>query len=197
MAGSRYRRHLAARRGARVRARIRRRATGALALVAAVVAAFVYPGMWDKPLGDSTHLGAGSAHVIGMLLFAAIAYILVLYLGSLLNRVARLPVLGQINKLLGAVIGLAWAAVFVWVVLFVALYFPLSKDLRSDLGRSALVRVFETPERDRSTRSSRSHCPGSPSRSRTESSAATAFKANMFCVILAKARRRFLDFHPR
>lgn len=119
--------------------------TGALALVAAVAAAFVYPGIWDKPLGEATHLGAGSAHVIGMLIFAAIAYVLVLYLGSLLNRIAKLPVLGLLNKMLGAVIGVAWAAVFVWVVLFVALYFPLSKDLRADLGRSTLVRAFESP----------------------------------------------------
>lgn len=119
--------------------------TGALALVAAVAAPFVYPGMWDKPLGDATHLGEGSAHVIGMLIFAAIAYILILYLGSLLNRIARLPILSIVNRFLGAVIGFAWAAVFVWVVLFVALYFPLSKDLRVDLGRSALVHVFEQP----------------------------------------------------
>lgn len=119
--------------------------TGALALVAAIAAAFVYPGMWDKPLGDFSRLGPGSAHVIGLLIFAAIAYILVLYVGSLLNRIAKLPLLGLVNKALGAVVGLAWAAVFVWVVLFVALYFPLSKDLRSDLGRSALVHVFEGP----------------------------------------------------
>jgi uncharacterized membrane protein required for colicin V production len=38
--------------------------TGALALAAAVVAAFMYPGVWDKPLGDATHLGPGSAHVL-------------------------------------------------------------------------------------------------------------------------------------
>ena len=119
--------------------------TGALALAAAIFAAFVYPGIWDKPLGDATHLGAGSAHVIGMLIFAAIAYVLVLYVGSLLGKVAKLPLLGLVNKILGAAVGFGWAAVFVWVALFVALYFPLSKDLRSDLGRSALVQVFEQP----------------------------------------------------
>jgi membrane protein required for colicin V production len=119
--------------------------TGAVGLFAALVAAFVYPGMWDVPLGDATHLGAGSAHVIGMLVFAAIAYGIVLFLGSLLSRVAKLPILGFFNAILGAAVGLGWSALFVWIVLFVALYFPLSKDLRNDLHRSALVQVFEQP----------------------------------------------------
>lgn len=119
--------------------------TGAVALVAAIVSAFFYPGMWDKPLGDSTHLGAGSAHVIGMLIFAAIAYFVVVYVGGLLGRIARLPVLSQLNRILGAAIGFAWAALFVWIALYIALWFPLSKDLRSDLHRSALVAVFQRP----------------------------------------------------
>jgi uncharacterized membrane protein required for colicin V production len=119
--------------------------TGALALVAAVVAAFAYPGIWDKPLGDATRLGPGSAHVVSMIIFAALAYAAVNFAGGLLARIAKLPLIGFFNAILGAVVGFAWAAAFVWLVLFVALYFPLSKDLRGDLHKSYLVAVFEQP----------------------------------------------------
>jgi membrane protein required for colicin V production len=118
---------------------------GAVALGAAIFAAFVYPGMWDGPLGAWTHLGAGSAHVIGMLAFSGIAYGIVVLIGRFLARVAKLPVLGLVNSILGAVVGLAWSAVFCWLVLFIALYFPLSTDLRKDLGKSHLVAVLEGP----------------------------------------------------
>ncbi len=126
--------------------------TGALALAAAVVAAFLYPGIWDKPLGAATHLGPGSAHVLSMIGFAAIAYAIVNVVGGMLARVAKLPVIGLFNALLGAAVGFAWAALFVWVVLFVALYFPLSKDLRSDLHKSYMVAVFERPNGPLDTR---------------------------------------------
>jgi len=119
--------------------------TGALALAAAIVAAFLYPGIWDKPLGDATHLGPGSAHVLSMIIFAAIAYAAISYIGRLLSRIAKLPVIGLFNAILGALVGFAWAAFFVWVVIFVALWFPLSKDLRADLHKSYLVAVFQQP----------------------------------------------------
>jgi uncharacterized membrane protein required for colicin V production len=118
---------------------------GAVALGVALVAAFVYPGMWDGPLADWTHLGAGSAHVIGMLAFAALAYGIVTVIGRFLSRIAKLPVLGLFNSIFGAVVGLAWSAVFCWLVLFVALYFPLGTDLRKDLGNSHLVALLEAP----------------------------------------------------
>ena len=119
--------------------------TGALALATAVAAAFLYPGTWDKPLGDATHLGPGSAHVISMIACATIVYLAVNFVGAVFARVAKLPVLGFVNAVLGAIVGFAWAVVFVWVVIFVALYFPLSKDLRHDLHASYLVAVFQQP----------------------------------------------------
>ena len=118
---------------------------GAVALGFAIFAAFVYPGMWDGPLADWTHLGPGSAHVIGMLAFAGIAYGIVAVIGRFLSRAAKLPLLGVVNSVLGAVVGFAWSAVFCWLVLFIALYFPLSNDLRTDLGKSHLVAVLQQP----------------------------------------------------
>ncbi len=80
-----------------------------------------------------------------MLLAGAIAYLAVFAIGYVLERVAKLPVLGTINGVLGAVVGLGKALVFIWIVLYVALWFPLSGDFRADLHRSALASVITQP----------------------------------------------------
>jgi membrane protein required for colicin V production len=119
--------------------------TGTVAFAAAVAAAFLYPGMWDGFAQTLTHLGAGSAHVVAMLAYAAVAYAVVLAIGSALGAVAKLPIIGTLNRALGGIVGLVKAIVFVWVVLYVALFFPLSPDLRGDLHNSRLVALFEEP----------------------------------------------------
>ncbi|MBC5810167.1 MAG: CvpA family protein [Candidatus Eremiobacteraeota bacterium] len=119
--------------------------TGVIALVAAIGAAFVYPGIWDGPIENVSRLGPGSSHVIGLLAFAALAYGVVAIAGAALGRIAKLPILGLFNALLGAAVGFLKAAAFVWIVLFIALWFPLSKDFREDLHRSYLVSVFAQP----------------------------------------------------
>ena len=118
---------------------------GAIALAVAVLAAIVYPGMWDGAFADWTHLGPGTAHVLGMLAFAALAYAIVSIIGRILSRIAKLPILGFFNALLGAVVGLAWSAAFCWLALFIALYFPLSPNVRKDLGKSYFVAILEQP----------------------------------------------------
>jgi uncharacterized membrane protein required for colicin V production len=119
--------------------------TGPVAFAAAVAAAFVYPGMWDGFFATLAHLGPGSSHVVAMIVFAGFAYALVFALGAVLGTVAKLPVIGIANGALGGVVGLAKTTVFVWVVLYVALFFPLSHDLRQDLHHSWLVAMFEQP----------------------------------------------------
>jgi uncharacterized membrane protein required for colicin V production len=119
--------------------------SGAVALFVAIVAAFRYQGDWDQWVSAVTHLGPGSAHVVAMSLFASAAYAITVAIGFVLGKIARLPLLGIGNALLGACIGTAKAAVLVWAVLYVALFFPLSPDLRADLHRSVLVGLLTTP----------------------------------------------------
>ncbi len=119
--------------------------TGAVALFAALLAAFYYPGIWDAQVESVTHLGNGSSHIVALLLAGAIAYICVFAIGFVLERAAKLPVLGTVNGALGAVVGLGKSLVFVWVVLYVALWFPLSRDFRADLHRSALAAAITQP----------------------------------------------------
>jgi membrane protein required for colicin V production len=122
--------------------------TGLIALGVAIAAAFFYPGMWDEPVAGFTHLGPGSAHVVGMACFALLAYIVVILIGSALSTVAKLPILNIINAGLGALVGVVKGAILLWLLIFVALYFPLSKDLRADLSRSYIVGWLEKPNGD-------------------------------------------------
>jgi uncharacterized membrane protein required for colicin V production len=118
---------------------------GFIALAAAIWAAIYYPGTLDAPVRAFTHLGEGSAHVVGMVAFAVIVYIALMVISTVLSAVARLPVIGIGNSLAGAAIGAVKALIGTWAVLYVALFFPLPQDVRTDLHNSQLV-AFVTSE---------------------------------------------------
>ena len=63
--------------------------TGFVALACGITAAFVYPGSWDGFARDWFHLGPGSAHVVGMILYGSLVYWLIFGVGFILNRVAN------------------------------------------------------------------------------------------------------------
>jgi membrane protein required for colicin V production len=119
--------------------------SGAIALAASLITPWFYGGIFDKPLQRWLHLGPGSTHVAGMFAVGIATYIAVMLVARALNMVAKLPVLGLGNALAGGAIGVAKAAVALWLLLYVALFFPLSGDIRADLHRSMLVRVLTQP----------------------------------------------------
>jgi uncharacterized membrane protein required for colicin V production len=118
---------------------------GFIALAAAVWAALRYPGTFDADAAKYVHLGDGSAHVVGMIAFAAIVYVALLVISMVLARFAKLPVIGLGNAIGGSAVGIAKALVGVWIVLYVLLFFPLPTDLRGDLHRSSLVGAVTAP----------------------------------------------------
>lgn len=119
---------------------------GAIALFAALVVPFWYNGMFDTALSSFAHLGAGSAHIVGIFVMSLATYIALTLLSWVFNRFARLPVLGTGNAFAGALVGLLKAGVFWWAILYVGLLFPLPGDLRGDLHRSYLVAVLTQPD---------------------------------------------------
>ena len=123
-----------------------RELTGAVALAFGIAAAFRYPGMWDGFIAAHVHVSPGATHIVGMVAYAAVAYAIVLALGSVLSMVAKLPLINIVNALGGAIVGSLKAVVFLWVVLYVALFFPLSAGLRDDLHRSEFVAQLERPD---------------------------------------------------
>jgi len=123
---------------------------GFIALAAAIWAAIHYPGTFDSFFGNTVHLGFGSAHVVGMVVFALIVYVALMVISSVLSRIAKLPVIGLGNGLGGALVGIVKSLVGVWVVLYVLLFFPLTRDIRTDFHNSVLVALVtqENPQID-------------------------------------------------
>ena len=120
---------------------------GFIALVAAIWSAFQYRGALDEPVQRYLGVKPDSAHVVGMIVFAGIVYVVLLVLSGVLSRVARLPIIGVGNAAGGAVIGAIKGAVGVWAILYVVLFFPLTRDLRGDLHASRLVALETSPNR--------------------------------------------------
>jgi len=123
---------------------------GFIALGAAIWAALHYPGTLDAVMHDYFHVSEGSAHVAGMVTFAIVVYVALLVVSVVLSGIARLPVIGLGNALGGAAIGVVKALIGTWAVLYVALFFPLTTDLRNDLRASQLVALVtsENPQID-------------------------------------------------
>lgn len=120
---------------------------GAVAFLIAVVAAIRYPGTLDDLAQHSLHAGPGAAHVAGMVVFALAVYAAVMMLAWIFGRFARLPVISLGNSAAGALVGVAKALAGAWAVLYIALFFPLTHDLRSDLHRSTMVAIVTEPNR--------------------------------------------------
>lgn len=120
--------------------------SGAVALICAFITPWFYNGAFDGVLEQTLHTSAGSSHVIGLFLTGIATYTVVMLAARVLNLVAKLPVLGTGNALLGAAVGLLKGAVLVWLVLYVALFFPLSPQIRADLHRSRLAAALTLPD---------------------------------------------------
>ncbi|HEV8020008.1 MAG TPA: CvpA family protein [Candidatus Lustribacter sp.] len=119
---------------------------GAVAVFVAIIAAFNYNGALDGIVTTLTGLTSGSAHAVGLLIFAIFAYALVMLVAWLLGRVAHLPAVGLVNGILGALLGASKALFGAFLVLYVVLFFPIPNDLRHDLHRSVLVALVTQPD---------------------------------------------------
>lgn len=119
---------------------------GAVAVFVAIIAAFRYNGSFDETVTRFTGLTHGSAHAVGLLIFAIVAYAIVMLIAWLLGRVAKLPVLGIANGIAGALLGACKALFGAFLVLYAVLFFPLPRDLQNDLHRSALVSLVTQPD---------------------------------------------------
>jgi uncharacterized membrane protein required for colicin V production len=118
---------------------------GLVALFAAFAAAVRYPGTLDDLVQHYLHAGARTAHIAGMVVFALAVYLAVMAVAGIVGRFAKLPVISLGNSAAGALVGLTKAFVGVWAILYIALFFPLSPDLRADLRRSTVVSIVTAP----------------------------------------------------
>jgi uncharacterized membrane protein required for colicin V production len=117
---------------------------GAVAVTGALITPWFYNGSFDQQIEGVLKLGPGSAHVVGMFATGLLTYAAILIVARVLGRIAKLPILGLGNALGGAAIGFAKGAILLWVVLFIALFFPLSPDIRAGLHGSKLAPFLVT-----------------------------------------------------
>jgi membrane protein required for colicin V production len=115
---------------------------GIVAIVAGFIAPWWYNGGADAQIASIGKISSGQAHIVGMVLTGIAAYVVVLVAASILGRIAKLPIIGAGNALAGAVVGVAKGAVVVWLLLFVALFFPLTPQVRQQLRDAQLPRYF-------------------------------------------------------
>lgn len=119
---------------------------GGFALLCALATPWLYNGAFDGTLSATFHLDAGSAHILAMVLVGVATYVAVMILARVLSAIAKLPIIGLGNALGGAAIAIVKAAVVLWLVLYVALLFPLPDNVRRELHRSVLVPVLTMPD---------------------------------------------------
>jgi uncharacterized membrane protein required for colicin V production len=119
---------------------------GMVAILAGCLAALYYNGVLDDWL-EFFRLNAWTAHAVGMVLCAVVVYIAFAIAFGILRRIAKLPGIGTLNALAGAVVGFAKGVAALWIVLFVALLFPLTTEARGDMKRSHFVPLLVSEER--------------------------------------------------
>jgi uncharacterized membrane protein required for colicin V production len=115
---------------------------GVVAVLLALAVPLYYNGMLDAIFERTLKMNAGSAHITGMVVSGLIVYGAIIVLLWIVSRYTSLPALGAGNAIGGGVVGFAKGAILLWVVLFVALLFPLSTQVRSDLHKSHLVAML-------------------------------------------------------
>jgi membrane protein required for colicin V production len=115
---------------------------GFIALAAAIGGAILYPGIFDPFTRDLFNITEGSAHIVGMVAFALLVYIVFMVLSEVLSRFAKLPIFNIIDGVGGAGVGVVKALVGVWIVLYFVLFLPLTTDVRGDLHRSGFVALI-------------------------------------------------------
>lgn len=118
---------------------------GVFAILFGLMAPWWYRGAADATIESTLHLAPGIAHIVGMILSGLAVYVIVMAGAWVLDRFAKLPLISLANSLGGLVAGLIKSAVLLWFVLFIALFFPLTPGLRSDLHRSQLVGYLTAP----------------------------------------------------
>lgn len=113
------------------------------AIAAAWLAAGALAGTVAAGIGAQWRLGPGVAHLIAFWLLFLVVFVAVRALGWLLERFARLPLVSIASGLGGGLAAAAKAVLLLWLILFVALFFPISLDVREVLGRSPTIRTIE------------------------------------------------------
>lgn len=115
--------------------------------LAAIVLAWVLAGAFAGPFADSLGVQLGVsvsvAHLIGFWLLFLVVFAAVRAAGWLLERLATLPIVKVVSGIGGGVVASTKSVLLLWFLLFVALFFPISPDVRSAMRASPSARAID------------------------------------------------------
>jgi uncharacterized membrane protein required for colicin V production len=129
------------------RAGVVREAIGMVAIILAWVAAGAFAGTMSPALQKTLGLSPASAHLVGFWLLFLFTFAATRAAGWAFERVTAQPVLRIVSGIGGGIVACAKAVLVLWLVLFIALFFPIAKDVRTLLKRSPSVQMIEALDR--------------------------------------------------
>lgn len=118
-----------------------------LSIIVAWVLAGAFAGLLGGSLQDRFALSPGAAHLAAFWLLFLVIFAATRALGWLLERFTSLPLLRIASGIGGGAVACGKAVLLLWLVLFIALFFPISRDVRATLRRSPSVVTIEAINR--------------------------------------------------
>jgi uncharacterized membrane protein required for colicin V production len=124
-----------------------REAIGMLALIMAWVLAGAFAGTMSPALQNSLGLSPASSHLASFWLLFLFVFGATRAAGWAVERLTAKPMLRVVNGVGGGIVACAKAVLALWLVLFIALFFPVAADVRATLSRSPSVLAIQALDR--------------------------------------------------
>jgi membrane protein required for colicin V production len=125
-----------------------REVIGLAAVVLAWLAATAFASAATDWISAQWTVAPAVARVAAFWAVFLLAFVAVRALGWLLERVTKLPVISIVSGIGGGLVSGIKALVLLWAILFVALFFPMDKEVREALRQSpsaTLIESFDGP----------------------------------------------------
>jgi uncharacterized membrane protein required for colicin V production len=120
-----------------------REAVGMLAIILAWVLAGAFAGTMGPTFETHFGLSTASAHLVAFWLLFLFVFGAARAFGWVLERMTAQPVLRVASGIGGGFVACAKAVLALWLILFIALFFPIAPDVRATLARSPGVVAIE------------------------------------------------------
>ncbi len=119
-----------------------REAIGMVAIIVAWALAGAFAGSMSPALEQGLGLSPASAHLAGFWLLFLFVFGVTRAAGWVVERFTGKPLLKVLSGVGGGIVACAKAVLALWLILFIALFFPIAKDVRVTLASSPTVKAI-------------------------------------------------------
>ena len=119
-----------------------REAIGMVAIIMAWVLAGAFAGMMSPALERGLALSPAASHLVAFWLLFLFVFGATRAVGWAVERFTAAPILRAASGVGSGIVACAKAVLALWLVLFVALFFPIAKDVRATLAASPTVKAI-------------------------------------------------------